>query len=74
MESFEIEIAIEGQPETLLVIPNEFKHIYTVYDQDTTIGTVWPVKTHEGISWCAEGFIARELLEQIGAQIEAYKM
>jgi hypothetical protein len=74
MESFEIEINIEGQPETLNVIQNEFKHIYTVYDQGTSIGTVWPVETHEGVSWCAEGSIARELLEQIGAQIEAYKM
>jgi hypothetical protein len=74
METFEIEINIEGLPETLSVIQNEFKHIYSVYDQGTAIGTVWPVKTATGVDWCAEGPMARDLLDQIGAQIEAYKM
>jgi hypothetical protein len=73
MEKFEIQINIEGQPETLSVVQNDLKHIYAVYDQGTAIGKVWPIKSERGINWCAEGSIATELLNEIGAQIEAYK-
>lgn len=70
-EPFEIEVTIEGNPEKLLVIPDREETKYELFDQYTSIGTVWPDENKQGRIWCGEGLVARELLDQIGEQIDA---
>jgi len=37
-----------------------------------TIGTVWPENQNERRVWCGEGLIVKELLVNIGEQIDDY--
>lgn len=71
-EPFDIELLIEGQWERLLVVPDREALKYELFDQETSIGTVWPEETAEGSVWCAEGLIAKELVAQAGEQIDQY--
>lgn len=65
-EPFEIQVSIEGNMEKLLVVPDREESRYEIFDQHTSIGTAWKDQDQ----WCAEGMIARELLDQIGVQID----
>jgi len=72
-EPFEIQVMIEGNTEKLLVIPDrEEPGKYGVFDQHTAIGTVWPEQARQGRIWCGEGLMVKELLQQIGEQIDDY--
>jgi hypothetical protein len=73
MEPFEIQVMIEGGMEQMLVIPNSGENNYKVFDGITSVGTVWTELQEGEQVWCADGMIARELLDQIGEQIEAFK-
>jgi len=59
--------------EQMLVIPNSEENNYKVFDGITSVGTVWTELQEGKQVWCADGMIARELLDQIGEQIEAFK-
>ena len=65
---------IEGNMENLLVIPDDDRKKFTVFDGVTSIGTVWPESTDSGNIWCADGLMARELLDQIGEQIDTFNI
>lgn len=69
-EPFNIQVTIEGNTEQLLVIPDSDEPTYEIFDQHTSIGTVWQ-DPQAGI-WCGEGLIVRELMVQIGEQIDDY--
>ncbi|MCX2451777.1 hypothetical protein OQX61_10945 [Pedobacter sp. PLR] len=71
-EPFDIQVLIEGQWERLLVIPDREDLRYELFDQETSIGQVWPEETAQGKVWCAEGLIAKELVDQVGEQIDQY--
>lgn len=72
-EPFEIKVLIEGVPEKLLVIPDREDPKYEIFDQHTAIGMVWPEQGKQGKKiWCGEGFVVKELLVQIGEQIDDY--
>lgn len=71
-EPFDIQVLIEGQWERLLVIPDREDLRYELFDQETSIGQVWPEDTAQGKVWCAEGLIAKELVDQVGEQIDQY--
>lgn len=72
-EPFEIWVTIEGNKEKFLAIPDREEPRYEVFDDHTSVGTVWSEKNDSNTIWCAEGAIARELLDQIGEQIDSYK-
>lgn len=72
-EPFEIWVTIEGNKEKFLVIPDREEPKYELFDDQTSVGTVWKEQKDVGKIWCAEGAIARELLDQIAEQIDAYK-
>lgn len=72
-EPFEVQVTIEGNPERLLVIPDRDEPKYEVFDEQTSIGTVWREQGKQGTVWCGEGLVARELLIQIGEQIDDYR-
>lgn len=69
-EPFDIEVLIEGKTEKILVIPDPDEAKYQLFDDHTPIGNVWTEQRGTDTVWCAEGMIARELLEQAGEQIE----
>ncbi|MBC8984833.1 hypothetical protein H9X96_03485 [Pedobacter sp. N36a] len=71
-EPFDIQVLIEGQWERLLVIPDREEPKYELFDQQTSVGQVWPEQTAQGRVWCAEGLIAKELADQAGEQIDQY--
>lgn len=71
-EPFEIQVMIEGQPEKLLVIPDREELKYEIFDQYTSIGTVWPDQGKLGRIWCGEGLVVKELLDKIGMSIDDY--
>jgi hypothetical protein len=71
-EPFEIKVTIEGTPEKLLVIPDREEPKYEIFDQHTSIGTVWPEQGKQGKIWCGEGLVVKELLVQIGEQVDDY--
>ncbi|TDQ11776.1 hypothetical protein [Pedobacter metabolipauper] len=71
-EPFNIELSIEGKPERLLVIPDREEPKYELFDQHTSIGTVWTETGKQGRFWCGEGLIVKELLDLIGEQIDTY--
>ena len=72
-EPFEIWVTIEGNKEKFLVIPDREEPKYEIFDDYTSVGTVWSEKSDSNKTWFAEGAIARELLDQIGEQIDSYK-
>lgn len=69
-EPFDIQVVIEGKMEKILVIPDREEAKYELFDDHTSIGNVWTELKGTATVWCAEGMIARELLDQIGEQIE----
>lgn len=69
-EPFEIQVLIEGQMEKILVVPDRDEAKYQLFDDLTSLGSVWSEQKASGMVWCAEGMIARELLDQVGEQIE----
>lgn len=71
-EPFDIQVLIEGQWERLLVIPDREELKYELFDEQTSIGMVWPDETSQGRFWCAEGLIAKELVDQVAEQIDQY--
>lgn len=71
-EPFDIQVLIEGQWERLLVIPDREEPKYELFDEQTSIGMVWPDQTPQGRLWCAEGLIAKELVDQVAEQIDQY--
>nr|WP_068891959.1 hypothetical protein [Pedobacter panaciterrae] len=72
-EPFGIQVIIEGNSEKLLIIPNpDEPNKYEVFDEYTSIGTVWSDQGKQGRIWCGEGFVVKELLQQIGEQINDY--
>lgn len=71
-EPFEIQVMIEGLPEKLLVIPDREEPKYEIFDQYTSIGTVWSDQGKLGKIWCGEGLVVKELLGQIGELIDDY--
>ena len=72
-EPFEIWITIEGNKEKFLVVPDREEPRYEVFDDHTSVGTVWTEQKDTNKIWCAEGAIAKELVDQIGEQIDSYK-
>ncbi|SMD10086.1 hypothetical protein [Pedobacter nyackensis] len=73
-EPFEIQVLIEGQIEKILVVPDQEEARYQLFDDLTSLGSVWSEQKESGMVWCAEGMIARELLDQVGEQIEQNTM
>jgi hypothetical protein len=73
MEPFDIQVMVEGNMESLLVIPNAEENNFKIFDDITYVGTVWTEDRDNKKVWCADGMIARELLDQIGQQIDAFK-
>lgn len=73
-EPFEIQVLIEGQMEKILVVPDQDEAKYQLFDDLTSLGSVWSEQKGSGLVWCAEGMIARELLDQVGEQIEQNTM
>ncbi len=71
-EPFEIVVMIEGESETLLVVPDREEPKYEIFDQFTSIGRVWSDQGRLGKFWCGEGLIVKELLDQIGESIDNY--
>lgn len=71
-EPFNIQLTIEGNTEQLLVVPDQDGLKYEIFDQHTSIGTVWQVKQEQEKIWCGEGLIVRELIVQIGEQMDDY--
>jgi hypothetical protein len=69
-EPFEIQVLIEGKMEKILVVPDRDEAKYQLFDDRTSLGIVWSEQKGPGMTWCAEGMIARELLDQVGEQIE----
>ncbi|MBB5636852.1 hypothetical protein HDE68_002765 [Pedobacter cryoconitis] len=71
-EPFEIQVLIEGNNERLLVIPDMDEPKYEIFDEHTSIGTVWVENQKQARNWCGEGLVVKELLARIGEQIDDY--
>lgn len=71
-EPFDIQVSIEGNMEKLLVVPDREEPKYSLFDDNTAIGTVWTTVGTQGRVWCGEGAVVLELLDQIGVQIDVY--
>lgn len=68
-DPFEIQVNIEGETKSLLVMPDREMPGYAVFDQHTLLGRIWK---EPGKTWCAEGVVVNALLAPIGEQIEEY--
>lgn len=73
MEPFNIQVMVEGNLESLLAIPHEEENNFKIFDNITFVGTVWEENRDGRKVWCADGLMARELVDQIGQQIDAFK-
>jgi len=71
MEPFNIQVNIEGNPETLRVVLDRLSNTYALYDKGTSIGLAWTEEENSVRKWCGEGMVALEHLDQIGEQIDA---
>ncbi len=78
MESYDIHITLEGEPETLRVQPleemREDKHQYQIYKGDELLGTVWPDCLDQGVCWYSSDEFTEDTLIKIGEAIEDYDM
>jgi hypothetical protein len=71
-EPFEIQVTIEGETKSLLVVPDREEPKYEIFDQYTSLGTIWQETDKTGKIWCGEGLVVTELLTQLGTQVEDY--
>jgi len=71
-EPFEIQVTIEGEPKSLLVVPDREEPKYEIFDEYTSLGTIWQETDYAGKIWCGEGLVVKELLTQLGMQVEDY--
>lgn len=71
-ELFEIQVTIEGEVKSLLVIPYREEPKYAIFDQQTSLGMVWQESGKTGKFWCGEGLAVKALLMQLGEQLEDY--
>ncbi|TKC62048.1 hypothetical protein FBD94_07370 [Pedobacter hiemivivus] len=71
-EPFEIQVTIEGETKSLLVVPDREEPKYEIFDQYTSLGTIWQETDNTGKIWCGEGLVVNELLTQLGMQLEDY--
>ncbi|SMC89048.1 hypothetical protein [Pedobacter africanus] len=71
-EPFEIQVTIEGEVKPLLVIPDREEPKYAIFDQHTSLGTVWQESGKQGKIWCGEGVAVQALIVQLGEQLEDY--
>lgn len=71
-EPFEIQVTIEGEVKPLLVIPDREEPKYAIFDQHTSLGTIWRESGNTSNSWCGEGVVVKALLTQLGEQMEDY--
>ena len=71
-EPFEIQVTIEGETKSLLVVPDREDPKYEIFDQYTSLGTIWQETDKTGKIWCGEGLVVNELLTQLGTQVEDY--
>jgi len=73
MENFEIEVATGGSSITYTVTVLEDGK-FQVNQDDDLVGIVYPNTQEKGITWYTDDDIDDDLLENIGAAIEAEKM
>jgi len=73
MESFDIEVATGGSSITYTVTVLEDGK-FQVNQNDDLVGIVYPNTQEKGITWYTDDDIDDDLLENIGAAIEAEKM
>jgi hypothetical protein len=73
MESFDIEVATGGSSITYTVTVLEDGKFQVNQDNDL-VGIVYPNTQEKGITWYTDDDIDDDLLENIGAAIEAEKM
>ena len=69
---FQVQVIIEGALKPLLVVPDQEEPRYEVFDQYTSLGTLWQEQDKTGKIWCGEGTAVQALLEPLAAQIENY--
>ncbi|NQX53017.1 hypothetical protein HQN86_05275 [Pedobacter panaciterrae] len=71
-EPFEIQVTIEGEVKSLLVVPDREEPKYAIFDQHIPLGTMWQESGKTGKVWCGEGVVVKALLTQLGEQLEDY--
>lgn len=71
-EPFELQVTIEGEARSLLVVPDREEPKYEIFDQYTSLGTIWQESDKTGKIWCGEGMTVKALLTQLGEQVEDY--
>lgn len=71
-EPFEIQVTLEGEARSLLVIPDREEPKYQIFDRHTSLGMVWQESGKSGKVWCGEGIAVKALLTQLGEQVEDY--
>lgn len=71
-EPFGIEVNIQGESRSLLVVPDREEPKYQIFDQHTSLGLIWREIGKTGKIWCGEGIVVRELLNELGEEIENY--
>jgi hypothetical protein len=73
METFEIEVATGGSSITYVITPLEDGK-FQVNQNEDLVGIVYPNTQQKGVTWYTDDDIDEDLLENIGAAIEAEKM
>lgn len=71
-EPFEIQVTIEGETKSLLVVPDREESKYQIFDQHTSLGLIWQENGKTGKVWCGEGMVVRALVTELGEQVENY--
>ncbi len=76
MEPYDIHITLEGEPETLRVLPleelREDKHQYQIFKGEELLGTVWPDCLDHGVCWFSSEEFTEATLIKIGDAIERH--
>jgi hypothetical protein len=73
METFEIEVATGGSSITYVITPLKDGK-FQVNQNEDLVGIVYPNTQEKGVTWYTDDDIEEDLLENIGAAIEAEKM
>lgn len=71
-DPFEIQVNIEGETKSLLVVPDREEPKYAIFEQHVSLGTIWQETGKTGKVWCGEGMAVKALLTQLGEQVENY--
>lgn len=58
-EPFEIQVSIEGELKSLLVVPDREEARYAIFEQHVPLGTIWKESGDVGKIWCGEGAVLR---------------